>query len=199
VVANPETVSELTALSLTVEGQKNGVAASSAALMLQSGLEDQPTLVRSYARQFRAWLDRRELAASPKQDDPEFDRDMRWNISAGDVAATVEATFLIQGSRAGLESLLRWTPRVLELRASEIFVPPLLARGRADLVSPLLADHSIPNLFKAWIAVLLARAGHAVGAETFRQILEDPRLPRLLKIKRMSFGYRSEDQYDFLD
>jgi hypothetical protein len=168
-------------------------------LMLQRALDRQPTLVRSYARQFRAWLDRRELAASSKEDNAKFESDKRWDISVSDVAATVEAMFLTEGPQAGLQSLLGWIPRVVALRASEIFVPRLLARGRVDLVSPLLADQSVPNLFKAWIAVPLARSGHAVGPETFRQILEDPKLPRLLKLKKMSLGYRSVDQYDFLD
>jgi hypothetical protein len=120
-------------------------------------------------------------------------------FSVRDVAATVEATFLIEGPRSGLQSLLRWTPRVVALRAANIFVPRLLARGRVDLVTPLLEDPSIPSLFKALVAVPLARAGHLVGAETFRQILEDPRLPRLLQMKKMHFGYQREDQYDFAD
>lgn len=170
-----------------------------AELMLQSALKRQSTAVRSYSRQFRAWLDRRELEASSRQNEPEFDRDRRWDISVRDVAATVEATFLIEGPRSGLQSLLRWTPRVVALRAANIFVPRLLARGRVDLVTPLLEDPSIPSLFKALVAVPLARAGHLVGAETFRQILEDPKLPRLLHMKKMHFGYQREDQYDFAD
>jgi hypothetical protein len=176
-------------LTLTLDKRRIELHGSLIAeLMLRRALNRQSTLVRSYARQFRAWLDRRDIAASSKQNDAEFDRNKRWDISIRDVAATVEATFLIESPRAGLRSLLGWTPRVVALRAAEIFVPRLLARGRADLVSPLLADHSIPDLFKAWIAVPLARAGHRVGAETFRQILEDPRLPRLLKIRKLSLG-----------
>jgi energy-coupling factor transporter ATP-binding protein EcfA2 len=170
-----------------------------AELMLQSALKRQSTAVRSYSRQFRAWLDRRELEASSRQNDPAFDRDRRWDISVRDVAATVEATFLVEGPRSGLQSLLRWTPRVVAVRAANIFVPRLLARGRADLVTPLLEDPSIPSLFKALVAVPLARAGHQVGPETFRQILEDPRLPRLLHMQKMHFGYQREDQYDFAD
>jgi hypothetical protein len=170
-----------------------------AQLMLRRALNRQPTLVRSYARQFRAWLDRRELAASLKQYDSQSDREKRWDISPEDIAATVEAIFLNEGFSAGLQSLLRWKPRVIRLRVAESFVPRLLARGRADLVSPVLADHTVPTLFKAWIAVPLARGGNEIGDGVFRQILEDPRLPRLLKVKRLSLGYQNEIQYEFLD
>ena len=173
-----------------------------AELMLQSALKRQSTAVRSYSRQFRAWLDRRDLeasSASSRRNDPAFDRDTRWDISVRDVAATVEATFLVEGPRSGLQSLLRWRPRVVGLRAANVFVPRLLARGRADLVTPLLEDPSIPSLFKALVAVPLVRSGHPVGSKTFRQILEDPRLPRLLRMKKMQFGYEREDQYDFAD
>jgi hypothetical protein len=129
-----------------------------AALMLKSALDQHSTIVRSYERQYRAWLDRRDMEALARKSE-DFDYTRKWEITVEDIVTLVEAKFLSEGPRAGIEVLRWWRPRKVALQAAEIFIPRLLARGRFDLVEPLLSDTRIPAVFKAFVVVPLIRSG----------------------------------------
>jgi hypothetical protein len=169
-----------------------------AALMLKSALAQQPTVVRSYRRQYRAWLDRRDLEA-PSRESDHFDYTRKWDITAEDIATLVEATFLSEGPEAGIATLASWRPRRVALDAGEIFIPRLLARGRLDLIEPLLRSTKIPAIFRAFIIVPLVRAGYRADPQLFAEILRDRFVQRIVVTRNVSYGRESREQYQFLE
>lgn len=170
-----------------------------AELMLKSALRAEGRLVRAYRRQYRAWLDLRDLVGSSHEDEYRQQREERWPISIRDVGAITEAVMLVAGAEEGVSRLFLWTPRSMRLRVAELIVPRMLTRGRGDLIEHILYDDRIVGLFKCWLLVPLARAGRRPDMEAFGHVLADKRLPRIANPRKAQFGHGREATYKFFD
>jgi hypothetical protein len=169
-----------------------------ACLMLKSALESQPTIARSYRRQYRAWLDRRDVEARI-QNSKGFNYEQKWKIEVADAAALVEGTFLIEGPTAGLNALASWRPKRFALEIAEVFIPRLLTRRRFDLVKPMLEDSSLHPVLKAEVMASCLRAGHSVSPETIAECLRSRLVRRLVKTRQLGYGWEARSQFAFLD
>jgi hypothetical protein len=167
-------------------------------LMLKSAIESQATIARSYRRQYRAWLDRRDVEART-QNTKGFNYEQKWKIEVADAAALVEATFLIEGPTAGLNALASWRPKRFALEIAEVFIPRLLTRRRFDLIKPMLEDISLHPVLKAEVMASCLRAGHRVPPETIAACLRSRLVRRLVKTRQVGYGREARSQFAFLD
>jgi hypothetical protein len=169
-----------------------------AALMVKSALEHQATVTRSYRRQYGAWLQRREFESSLNDEGRPYSK-RAWEITPEDVANIAEATFLIEGTEAGLASLRSWRPRRFALQAADIVISRLVARSRTDLVEPLLSRSDFPSFLKAFVAVPLARTDHFVEQRVYEEIVRDPALRKLLLLRKVGYGRDEREWFQFFD
>jgi hypothetical protein len=128
-----------------------------------------------------------------------FDYEQKWKIEVADAAALVEATFLIEGPRAGLNALASWRPKRFALEIAEVFIPRLLMRRRLDLIKPLLDDISLHPVLRAEVMASCLRAGHRVPPETIANCLRSRLVRRLVKARQVGYGWEAHGQFAFLD
>ena len=101
--------------------------------------------VREGWRFLQAWLDVR----NHYYQDNENQYHHPWKISTSDISSTVEAAFKLDGPKASLDALRRWTPKRVALEVALVLPYRLIAEGHGNAIETLVTeDHLDPRLFR---------------------------------------------------
>ncbi|MBY5826578.1 ATP-binding protein [Rhizobium leguminosarum] len=120
-----------------------------------------------YLRMYDAWIGRR-----PQTDNPSRrGRLEEWKVEDDDIAARVEAVFLVAGAHRAMHELWRWTPRRVRLVVGLKVVPRLIAAGRGDALLTFLEEGRLNKPWPLVLAVPLAQAGFAVPSDILLESL----------------------------
>ena len=128
---------------------------------LSAGRSGDRAATLHYLRMYDAWIGRR-----PQADDPSRrGRPHEWKVDDDDIAARVEAAFLVGGALPAMRELWRWTPLGVRLAVGLKVVPRLIAAGRGDALLTFLKEGRLSRPWPLVLAVPLAQAGFAVPSD----------------------------------
>jgi len=134
---------------------------------LSAGRSGDRAATLHYLRVYDAWIGRRPQADSPSQ----RGRPDEWKVEDDDIAARVEAAFLVGGAQPAMHELWRWTPLGVRLAVGLKVVPRLIAAGRGDALLTFLKEGRLSNPWPLVLAVPLAQAGFAVSSDILLESL----------------------------
>ena len=115
--------------------------------------------VREGQRALGAWFEARKDVRQQQR----VHRPGTWEISVADIAATLEATWKLDGPLATIGELERWEPHTVWLDVGLSLLRRLIAQGRGSEVETLAEDDIGPVVYLV-LSVTLALAGRPVDA-----------------------------------
>jgi hypothetical protein len=141
--------------------------------------------VREGRRQLSAWMRARKDAFQEAGQQHRYPQP--WEIGAGDIAASIYASLLLEGPKIALDRLAGWTPKRVALEVARALIPKLLAENRIELL-----EHCVTHVGEPWALFLLcplAAAGRAVDLQLLSNSVENLRRRRFLGCKPDNRSY----------
>ncbi len=116
--------------------------------------------VREGWRALAAWFETREQFLATQR----VRRQGTWEVGVADIAATLEATWKLNGPVAAMSELARWQPRTAWLEVGLHLLYRLIAQGRASEVETLAAC-GVGSVEYLILSVPLALAGRPIDVD----------------------------------
>lgn len=140
---------------------------------------------------FSAWMNARRNATD--------DERQMWSLTVEDVAATIEATLILDGREQALTNLRRWSPRgEVQALTAKLLVSKIIAAGRAGELSSALKNGLISQPWSLLIIVPLAMAGEKVDVALLEKCLRRLRPSRIPRVNPPSMSYTNSSWQIFV-
>lgn len=131
-----------------------------------------------------AWLNRRRTVVDDKQN--------TWAVTDRDISARVETILELDGPKAAIHELFRWTPRDIAIRVAVILVPQLIAAGKPQHLRTLLSECPPHSPWDLLLWVPLAMAGESIDRAAVERSLKHLRNRFIPDINVISFSHSDE-------
>ena len=144
---------------------------------------DDAIAVREGRRRLRAWLQARH-----DQQTENGSRRDAWTITAGDIAADIEAALKLDGPELALRRLSSWTPRRIALEVVRLLVPKLIAEGKGAEVEQLIGNGRVGEPWALFLICPLAISGRSIDPALLARCLRGL-MRRKLNVGRFFIQY----------